>query len=207
MHMLDLAQASEIVDILDLWRMLPQWINLHHERDGERRYTACEATYSSSDSLTLFVDLTGPTGRIASYKCEIFRVYDAGKSWLVFSPLVVIWELSRADRGPGIGQAIIEHFVAAVRTFHEARGTRAYDIVIASGNLTVAKGGKPFFETIGWEIVVPSACEPHYLFNGEQAMAKPLDIIKAQIEAAIAPLRAAGKVAETAISFAILRLV
>jgi hypothetical protein len=204
--MLDLAYASETLDILDLWRTLPQWINLHHARDGERRYTARDFTPPPRDALTLFVDLTGPDGLIASYKCDIFRVSEPGKTWLVFSPLVVIWEQARADRGPGIGEAIIDHFVAAVRTFQEARGLPTYDIVVASGNLTGAKGGKPFFEMIGWEIIVPSEQHPPHLFMGEQAMAKPLAIIEAQIETAIAPLRATGKVAESAVSFAILRL-
>lgn len=204
--MLDLAYASETLGVLDLWRALPQWINLHHARDGERRYSAREFAPAARDALTLFVDLTGPDGLIASYKCDIFRISEPGKAWLVFSPLVVIWEQARADRGPGIGEAIIDHFVAAVRTFQEARGLTTHDIVIASGNLTVAKGGKPFFEMIGWEIVVPSAQQPAHLFSGEQAMAKPLATIEAQIEAAIAPLRAAGQAAESAVSFAILRL-
>lgn len=204
--MRNLAQIPSETGALDLWRALPQWINLHHSRDGDRSYAVKEIMQYSRDALTLTTDMTGSSGLIASYKCDISLIFSPGKSWLVFSPLVVIWEMGRAERGPDLGRVMIEHFVSAVRAFQQAHADSSYGMVIASGNLTVAKGGKPFFESIGWEIVFPEAQEPGYLFHGEEAMAKPLAAIEAQIEAAIAPLRAAGKVEEKAISFAILRL-
>lgn len=203
--MRNLAEVLPHAGPLDVWSELPDWINTHHFGDGDQRYAA-EPLTVSGDRLTLTVEMTGARGLIARYKCDVSHICEADKSWLVFSPLVVIWEQSRAERGPGIGEAMIGHFVKAARTFQQARSAGHDGIVIASGNLTVAKGGKPFFEGIGWEIVVPAAREPGWLFEGNEAMAKPLAMIAAQIGAAIAPLRAAGKVAEETISFAILRL-
>lgn len=203
--MRNLAEVLPHAGPLDIWNELPEWINSHHSGDDDRRYAAMPLAVSG-DRLTLTVEMTGACGLIARYKCDVSHIYELGRSWLVFSPLVVIWEQSRAERGPGIGEAMIAHFVTAVRTFQQARAPSHDGIVIASGNLTVAKGGKPFFEGIAWEIVVPDAREPRQLFEGDEAMTKPLTMITAQIEAAIAPLRAAGKVAEETISFAILRL-
>lgn len=69
----------------------------------------------------------------------------------------------------------------------------------------MAKGGRPFFEGIGWEIIEPDARRPSRLYDGVNAMTGPLDAIAAQIEAILAPLRASGKLADEMLSFAIWR--
>jgi hypothetical protein len=193
-------------DILGVWDTFPTWINCNRAKSGAFCYAAKPFDLSFNGMPTITVEMSGPAGIIALYKCNVIEVCDGGKDWLVFSPLVVVWEQDRQMRGPEMGRIMIEHFVEAVRVFREERGAWSHAILIASGNLTVAKGGKPFFEGIGWEIVYPELREPARLYDGAEAMAAPLDTVAAQIEAAIAPVRAAGRLDSGPVSFALLPL-
>jgi hypothetical protein len=100
---------------------------------------------------------------------------------------------------------MVDHLVLSIRAFHQAKSDLSRHILIASGNLTVAKRGKPFFEKLGWELVFPETRKPHHLYDGAGACAEPLIAVAEQIDAAIAPLRSAGKIDEEPVSFAILR--
>jgi hypothetical protein len=200
------ATLRSSVNVFDLWDTFPAWINRYRARSGAFCYAARPIDLSFNGMPTITVEMSGPTGMIALYKCNIIEVCGDGKDWLLFSPLVVVWEQDRQTRGPGTGCAMIEHFVEAVRAFREESGAWSHAMLIASGNLTVAKGGKPFFESIGWEIIYPELRKPAHLFDGEEAMAAPLDTVATQIEAAITPIREAGKLDPGPVSFAIVPL-
>jgi hypothetical protein len=200
------ATLRNNMDVFDLWDTFPAWINRHRAKIGAFCYTAKPIDLSFNGMPTITVEMSGPSGMIAVYKCNIIEICGDKKDWLVFSPLVVIWEQDRQTRGPGMGSAMIEHFVEAVRAFREESDAQSHAMLVASGNLTVAKGGKPFFEGIGWEIIYPELHEPACLYDGIEAMAEPLDTVAAQIESAIAPLREAGKLDSGPVSFAILPL-
>lgn len=200
------ATIMSSMDVYGLWDAFPAWVNRHRAESGALRYHALPVCRSFNSAPTITVEMTGPSGLIASYKCNFTLAHERGRDWLVFSPLVVIWEQDRLARGPDMGRVMIEHFVEAVRTFREECGTWSHAILVSSGNLTVAKGGKPFFDSIGWEIVYPELREPAGLYQGEEAICAPLDAVAAQIETAIAPVRAAGKLDPGPVSFAILQL-
>ena len=200
------ATLRSNVNIFGLWDTFPAWINRHRAKSGAYCYTARPIDMSFNCMPTITVEMSGSAGMIALYKCNIIELCGDGKDWLVFSPLVVVWEQDRATRGPGMGSAMIEHFVEAVRAFRENSGAWNHAMLVASGNLTVAKGGKPFFEGICWEIIYPELREPTRLYDGTDAMAAPLDTVATQIKDAIAPLREAGKLDPGPVSFAILPL-
>ena len=127
---------------------LPCWINLHRQRDERRRYQAKELDYSFNGLPTLTVGVSDAQARIAVYKCNIALIADKERPWLVFSPLVVVWEKSKEERGPGPGRPIIDHSVSAITGFCEAYAHDIPNVLIASGNLTIAKAGRPFFEAL-----------------------------------------------------------
>lgn len=187
----------------NLCRDLPQWINWHRPADARGRYHARELDHSFNGLPTLTVDMTGPRGPVAAYKCNITLVEDARRPWLVFSPLVVIWEMPRDQRGPGFGQAILDHSAAAIAGFCDECLPRLPDILIASGNLTTAKAGRPFFESVGWEIVVPGDCARYAADTG---LMTALAYVARQIDTALAPLRESAPETVDPTSFAILRL-
>jgi hypothetical protein len=200
------ATLRSSVNVIDLWNTFPAWINRHRAENGAFCYVARPIDFSFNGLPTITVEMSGPAGMIALYKCNIIELCGDRKNWLIFSPLVVVWEQDRQTRGPGIGSAMIEHFVEAVQSFQEESSVWSHAMLIASGNLTVAKGGKPYFESIGWEIVYPELREPACLYDGTEAMATPLDTVASQIETAIAPIREAGKLDPGPVSFAILPL-
>lgn len=204
--MRNLAMTMSSGDVFGVWDAFPEWINRHRAEAGGFRYAARPVDLSFNGAPTVTVEMTGEAGLVALYKCNIAAVHCGGVDWLVFSPLVVVWEQDRTARGPGMGRAMIDHFVEAVRAFREEARALDSAAVIASGNLTVAKGGKPFFDSIGWEIVYPELHQPATLFDGPEAMAAPLNVVAGQIESAVAPIRAAGKLDPGPVSFAILRL-
>jgi len=201
---MSVQEISQTAEAFNLCRNLPQWINRYHPADSYGRYHARELDYSFNGLPSLTVDMTGADGMpIAVYKCNISLVRGERRSWLVFSPLVVIWEKSKAERGPGFGRPVIAHSVAAIVSFCETHVRHVPDLLIASGKLTVAKAGRPFFEDLGWEIAGPSDCGAH---AGDDGLVKALTFVAAQIEAAIAPLRQNGAEPAEALTFAILRL-
>jgi hypothetical protein len=201
---MSVQEISETAEAFNLCRSLPQWINRHHPADSHGHYHARELDTSFNGLPSLTVDMSGADGApIAVYKCNISLIRGERRSWLVFSPLVVIWEKSKAARGPGFGRLIIAHSVAAIVSYCEAHVRHIPDLLIASGNLTVAKAGRPFFEDLGWEIVHPSDCGAH---AGDDGLVKALAFITARIEAAVATLQQAIWEPAGPISFAMLRL-
>jgi hypothetical protein len=200
MNVHELCDADEAVR---LCRDLPGWINSHRQQDGDRRYQAREIDYSFNGLPTLTVEVTRAQGRIADYKCNIAAVADEEQPWLVFSPLVVAWEKSKEERGPGLGRPIIDHSVSSITGFCETCVRPVPNILIASGNLTTAKAGRPFFEALGWEIVSPAGFACH---AGEPGLTKALGFVAAQIEAAIAQFAQGTAEPVDPLSFAMLRL-
>jgi hypothetical protein len=195
---------SGTAEAFHLCRNLPQWINRRYPADSHGRYHARELDHSFNGLPSLTVEMSSAAGSpIAIYKCNITLIRGERRSWLVFSPLVVIWEHSREERGPGFGRPVIAHSVAAIVSFCEAHVRHIPDLIIASGNLTTAKAGRPFFEVLGWEIVKPSEFAAH---AGDDGLVKALTFVEGQIEAAIAPLRQTGADQPDPLSFAMLRL-
>jgi len=190
-------------EAFDLCRGLPQWINRHRPEDERRRYRAKELDYSFNGMPTLTVEVTGAQGLIAAYKSNIALIPGERRPWLVFSPLVVVWEKSKEERGPGLGRPIIDHSVSSIAGYCEAHARHISNILVASGKLTVAKAGRPFFEALGWEIASPGDCGPQ---AGDAGLAKAVTFIAAQIRAAIALLPQSAPEAASPISFAMLRL-
>lgn len=193
---------SNTNDVFDLCRGLPEWINRHGRAEGSRSCRAREMDNSFNGLPTLTVDMSGAAGLVASYKCNISLVRGEQRAWLVFSPLVVVWAMDRRERGPGFGRRIIEHSVASIAGFCRAHVSHIPDVLVASGNLTTAKGGRPFFAGLGWEIVEPQSRGAP---SAEDGLDRALAHIEAQIDAALAPLRqsAPGSIEPT--SFALLR--
>jgi len=194
------------VSFLDLWALFPRWINRHRKGREERCYSAKAISRVSADGLALAVEMSGSDGLITTYKCNIHEVRSRRKSWIVLSLLVVLWEQGRSERGSEAGEAMIRHLTSAVQDFGRSRGMRSHGILIASGNLTAIKGGKPFFERLGWDIVFPEARQPDHLYSGGDAIAEPLTAINVEIQAAIAPLLEIGAIGPEPVSFALLRV-
>jgi hypothetical protein len=198
--------AHEMCDADEACRLccdLPAWISLRRPEEGQRRYRAKELDRSFNGLPTLVVEVLGAHSLIAAYKSNIVLVPGGERSWLVFSPLVVVWERSTEERGPGLGRPIVDHCVSSIAGFWEARARHIPNILVASGNLTVAKAGRPFFEALGWEIASPADFALH---AGDAGLVNTLRFIAAQISAAISQF--GQNAAETAgpLSFAMLRL-
>jgi hypothetical protein len=192
----------DIDHVLSIFRDFSQWINIHGREDGRWSCRSKEIDCSFNGLPTLTVELSEPKGLIATYKCNITLFYAGQRVWLLFSPLVVIWAQNREQRGPGFGRRIIEHSVSAIRGYCRTHIPRFPDILVASGNLTTVKGGKPFFQGLGWEIVEAQTCGQHV----DDGLAKALTHIAAQIDAALAPLRLIAPETIEPISFALLQL-
>ncbi len=199
MNVHELCDTDEAVR---LCRDLPGWINSHRQQDEDRRYRARELDRSFNGLPTLTVEVSRAQGRIADYKCNIAAVRDEELPWLVFSPLVVVWEKSKEERGPGLGRPIIDHGVSSIAGFCETCVRPVPNILVASGNLTTAKAGRPFFEALGWEIVSPAGFARH---AGDRGLTKALRFVAAQIEAAIAQFAQGTAVPADPLSFAMLR--
>ena len=196
----DMCNAAEA---FDLCRELPQWINRHRPEDGHRRYRAQELDYSFNGMPTLTVEVTGAQGRIAAYKSNIALIPGEQNPGLSF----LRWWSSgkRARRNAaqvwGARLSIIVFPLSPVTA--EAHARHIPNILLASGKLTEAKAGRPFFEALGWEIASPGDCG---LQAGDAGLAKVLTFIAAQIGAAIALLPQSTPEAASPISFAMLRL-
>jgi hypothetical protein len=198
--------AHEMCDAdaaFELCQSLPAWINLYRSSDGLRRYRAKELDRSFNGLPTLAVEVSDATGRIAGYKTNAALIPAGETSWLVFSPLVVLWEKNKEERDRGLGRPIIDHSVSSISGFCRARARHIPNILVASGNLTVAKAGRPFFETLGWEIATPADLSLHGEHTG---LGKAMRFIAAQISAAIAQLGPDFAEEASSFSFAMLAL-
>jgi hypothetical protein len=192
--------ARDIAGTLELCRELPRWIAQNLPADAHGHYHAHELDCSFNAAPTFSVDMYGACGAIAGYKCNITLI-EGKRHWLVFSPLVVIWQLSRQERRPGIGRAIIDHSVAAIAGFCEAHLHPLPDILIASGNLTTAKAGRPFFDTLGWEIADPRDFNRY----AQDELMNSLAFVSGQIDTALAPIRQSAPDTVDPTTFAFLR--
>jgi hypothetical protein len=201
---MDVHELCDADEAVRLCGELPGWINSHRQRDECRSYHAKELDYSFNGLPTLAVEVTSAQNRVAAYKCNITLIRDDEQPWLLFSPLVVVWEKSKEERGCGQGRPIIDHSVSSIAGFCETCARPIPNILIASGNLTVAKAGRPFFEALGWEITNPSGFAR---YAGDRGLTKALKFVAAQVEAAM--VQFAQNVAEPVdpLSFAMLRLV
>jgi hypothetical protein len=186
-------------EAFDLCYWLPWWINTYNSGDVSGSFFAKELDYSFNGLPTLTVTLSGNQLPIATYKCNI-AVVRGGDTWLIFSPLVVIWE-DNVHRRP---RFIIEHGVFSIDSYCKLYAPNISNLLIASGNLTAAKRGRPFFEALGWNIAVPPAD-----FDGHgrnDGLTRALRFVADQIESAIAPFRHLEPGALSSISFAMLRI-
>jgi hypothetical protein len=181
---------------------LVRWIDRHHRQIGELEYRATLSDAGDGDIPMLAVEVRGAAGLVATYKCGISHPVEP-KGWLVLAPLVVSWNGARPDNSSGLGRAMVEHLVSALRTFQASASLQTEGVLIGSGNLTRAKAGRPFFEGLGWEIVVPALRSPYQLYTQER-IAAALTVIERQIDCAIAPLLKAGKIEAEPVRFGVL---
>lgn len=184
------------------WQAVAEWISHSYGLADGRRYTASLTEAAADDASTLTVEVDGPDGPIATCKCSLFRIDHGPRSLVIFAPLVVIWAEGRSKGGPDLGRSIIAHLVSAIASFRDHRSAAQDEVLVASGNLTKAKGGRPFFESLGWEIVDPRVSDA----AGDEAMTEAFSTIVWHIDAAVAPLRAAGRIEDEPVTFALLRL-
>jgi hypothetical protein len=192
----------DIAHVSSLFRGFAQWINIHGQAGSPWSCCAREIDHSFNGLPTLTVELSEPKGLVATYRCNITLFRAGRRAWLLFSPLVVSWAQSREQRGSGVGRRIIEHSVSSIEGYCRAHIPHAPDVLVASGNLTTVKGGKPFFQGLDWEIVDAQTCDQH----ADDGFARVLTHIAAQIDAALAPLRLTAPETIEPISFALLRL-
>jgi hypothetical protein len=202
--MIPAVHIEPVPEVGQLWRAFPRWINSCHRMHDGAVFTAEERPVA--ERLDLAVAMSADGRPIATYKCSIAGVSDADRIWIVLAPLVVVWAGERPFNGFELGRRMIAHLTAAAQRFHRAHGTWNERILIASGNLTEEKSDARFFDTLGWETVIPAMRRPAYLFAGRSDMSKPLGIIEREINRVIAPLRAEGHIGGEAVSFAMLPL-
>jgi hypothetical protein len=98
---------------------------------------------------TLAVEIAYEGQALATWKCNVRTDIEG---WLIFSPLVIVWA-PEANRQHGQGQILMSAIAQALP--HAARAL-GYDgrILLTSGNLTVERAGLPFFQSLGWPIVM-----------------------------------------------------
>jgi hypothetical protein len=184
------------------WQGITEWIGHYHGLADGRRYMASLTGAVAGDASTLSVAVDSPDGPIATCKCSLIRIDHGPRSLVIFAPLVVIWAEGRGRGGCDLGKSIIAHLVSAFASFRDHRSAAQDDVLVASGNLTKAKGGRPFFESLGWQIIDPRVSDA----AGDEAMAEAFSTIVRHIDAAVAPLRAAGRIEDEPVTFALLRL-
>lgn len=189
-------------DALAAWTPFGAWINRHAGQRGRCTFAARLIAAPCGDMLMLAVDMRGPGGPVATYKCNLTAIGEHRNAVLLLSPLVVIWHAEPGARDPEQGRAMIDHLVCAVRSFQRALGAGGGSVLIATGNLTEAKGGRPFFESLGWEIVAADVSGG----RPGAGLARPLAVVTAQINTAVAPLRKSGAIAAEPVTVAILRV-
>lgn len=187
----------------DPWEDVAEWINGRHWLAAGRRFKA-GLIETEPGAPMLAVKVTSPTGLVATCKCHLLRVDHGARSSMVFAPLTVTWAEGRASAGAGAH--IIGHLTTALASFGEVVDAPGERVFMASGNLTRAKGGKPFFEGLGWTVVQPGAREPAHLFACSRGTPDVVAAIARRIDAAVAPLRAAGRIEDEPLAFALLRL-
>lgn len=201
-----LAQSpSEDVLGLDAAYALSHWINWRHHQHGEHRYCASRAMEQGTVLPSLVVEMHGPVGHVATYKCEVAPVGAMRDGWLLLAPLVVIWNGARPEDSGQKGRMMIDHLVDGARKF-KAASLVGGGVLIASGNLTKAKGGRRFFESLGWDIVGPDEGPSRSLLSRCPPVRAAATAVKQRIDRAVAPLRDAGKIEPEPISFALLTL-
>jgi hypothetical protein len=98
---------------------------------------------------------------------------------------------------------MIEHLIMGITGFRTTLGSEDTNILIASGNLTKVKGGKPFFEKLGWEIAPLDRADADIL---AEPMTAVFAAIREQIETAVAPFRTAGTVENEPVTVAFFKL-
>jgi hypothetical protein len=191
-------------EVFVLRQGLPRWINRYRRSDGELRFHARDYDRCAHASPTLIVEMSDVAGIVATYKCSLNLIDCDRGAWLVFSPLVIVWENGRKRTGAGLGRRMIDHCVSSIQGFcnlHVGEAGEIAGIALASGNLTAAKGGRAFFEGLGWEISAAGTSG-----GGDEGWKKALDFIAAQIDAVIAPFRGGADSVLDPTYFAVLRV-
>jgi hypothetical protein len=199
-----LAPTLREPDLGRLWSAFPHWINSSHASfEGMQFHAAASA---NDLSLDLAVTMSEAGGSVASYKCGIIPIRDRRSGWIVLVPLVVVWRTSTPAGRFSLGRTMVDHLSAAASEFHRTHQACDGTILIASGNLTEEKGGAQFFRALGWDIVTPRKRDTQLVHLDEPRLIMPLTIIEEQINKALAPMRAAGKIGDEPISFAVRQL-
>jgi hypothetical protein len=199
-----LAPAFHELDPERIWNAFPRWINARHASFEGRQFHAEQIVHGQG--LQLAVTMSDGSSPVATYKCGISRVRERGSAWIVFAPLVVIWEAATPGSRFNLGRAMVDHLSSAACEFQQTHQICGETILIASGNLTEEKGGAHFFRALGWDIVTPRKRGTEVLHLDEPRFKTPFIIIEEQINKALIPLRAAGKISDEPISFAVRQL-
>ena len=114
-----------------------------------------------NNSPTLACTISTAAGVLATWKCNLFPIIvpvtstnianDVPRLGLLCAPLVVIWQ-PEAVRPHGIGHQLMNTIADILPKAAQASGFTE-TIWLASGNLTVERQGRPFFESLAWPII------------------------------------------------------
>jgi len=135
--------------MLEKLNKLPSWINKNMPKYEGVDFVAKPIDSSFNDKTTLTVEVKEDGNDICVYKCNIDFLAD---KWLGFYLLVVIWNTEYKPKS-SMGNLIIEHFTKSIKEFCNDEMPSIENRFFTSGNLTVQKGGKPFFNKLNWNIV------------------------------------------------------
>jgi hypothetical protein len=155
---------------------------------------------------TFATEVRTTDGRLAgTYKFNYF--FDLGTSSWLFFPLVIQWADNAQHRSEGMDCAMIEHCLSNLRGFFaqrpDAPAARPPCLTMASGYLTTQRGGRTFFERMGW--VLHSFGKKDGLYPELEAQPAPLQFMARRIDEISMPFRTDAEEAKT-LCFAVIDL-
>jgi hypothetical protein len=130
--------------------LLP-WINSELGSLNGLQFVAQELDHSLHESVTIAIDVVAAGSRVGTYKLNILPDLDA--NYLVLCPLVIMWADNGKHRKAGMDTIIIEHCLKWVDRLTKTLPMSVKDVIVATGYLTVQRGGMPFFANLGWRAV------------------------------------------------------
>ena len=119
------------------------------------RFRVLAPDQSLFDTPTFSVEILQNDCNIGTYKFNALADYSfAGAARAItFSPLVIQWAEGGKFKQSGMDKAIINHCLQTIRCFID-RGTYGYDTaILTTAYLTKQRGGKQFFEALGWHVI------------------------------------------------------
>lgn len=136
--------------VAPLENLLP-WISQHLGSLNGLQFVAQELDHSLHETVTIAIDVMAVGSKVATYKLNILP--DLDTNFLVLCPLVIMWAENGKHRKPGMDMIIIEHCLKWVDRLTKSLSKPVKEVILATGYLTVQRGGMPFFANLGWRAV------------------------------------------------------